>query len=178
MPDVTARLATLCLAALLTWAAAAKLLRWDAWRGALAEYRLPRGLEAPAAGGTPIAELGAAALLVSPTPRAGAALAVALLAAFSLVIMRGRSIHGDRLPCGCFGRSHARDYRMMLVRNALLGVLAAVVLLAGREGSALAGLSLPNTGELLPALLVALGLAAVAWTAYHVTSAARRGTRS
>jgi hypothetical protein len=178
MPEATARLVTLCLAALLAWAGAAKLLRWDAWRAALGNYRLPRGLEASAAAGTPIVEFGIAALLVSPVPRAGAALSVALLAAFSLVVLRGRGLHGEKVPCGCFGRSRERDYRTMLLRNALLGILAAVVLLSEREGSALGGLSMPSAGELVPALLVALGVTVAAWTGYQVMSTARRGTRS
>jgi hypothetical protein len=115
---------------------------------------------------------------MSPAPRAGAALAVALLAAFSLVVLRGRSRQGEKLPCGCFGRSRERDYRTMLLRNALLGLLAAVVLLSEREGSALAGVSLPDGAELFPALLVAIGVLVAAWTGYQLMTTARRGTRS
>jgi hypothetical protein len=178
MPDATARIVTLLLAALLVWAAAAKLLRWNAWRAALAGYGLPPRLEGAAAAGTPLVELGVAAVLMSPAARAGAALTVALLAAFSLVVLRGRSLQGEKLPCGCFGRSGERDYRTMLLRNAVLGLLAAVVLLSGREESALAGLSLPDGRELFPALLVTLGVAVAAWTGYQVMTTARRGTRS
>src|SRR5919106_1142731 len=174
MPEVTARLATLGLAALLAWAAMVKVVRWDAWRAALADYRLPHRLELVGAAGTPVVEFGVVALLLSPAPRAGAALAVALLAAFSLVVLRGRSVHGEKLPCGCFGRSRERDYRTMLVRNALLGILAAIVLIADRDESALAGLSLPNGRELVPALLIALGVIVAGWTAYQVMNTARR----
>ena len=178
MPDATARIVTLFLAALLAWAAAAKALRWDAWRTALAGYRLPHRLESVAAAGTPAIELGIAALLMSPAPRAGAALTVALLASFSLVVLRGRSLQGEKLPCGCFGGARERDYRTMLLRNALLGLLAAIVLLSDRKGSALTGMSVPEGGELIPAFLVALGVAAAAWTAYQVMTSARRGSRS
>ena len=178
MPETTVRIVTLCLAALLAWAAAAKVLRWHAWRAALEGYRLPGRLPMMAAAGTPVAEIGIAAILISPAPRAGAALTVALLAAFSLVVLRGRSLHGEKLPCGCFGGSRERDYRTMLLRNALLGVLAAIVLISGRDVKALAGLSLPNGPELVPALLVALGILVAAWTGYQVMSTARRGTRS
>jgi hypothetical protein len=178
MPDATARIVTLCLAALLAWAAAAKVLRWDAWRAALAAYRLPSRLELVAVAGTPFLEVGVAVMLISPAPRVGAALTVALLAAFSLVVLRGRSVQGEKLPCGCFGRSSERDYRSMLLRNALFGVLAAAVLLSGREGSALTGLSLPGGDELFPALLAAFGVVVAAWTGYQVMTTARRGTRS
>ena len=178
MPDATARIVTLCLAGLLAWAAAGKLLRWNEWRAALAAYRLPPRLEVAARAGTPILELGVSGLLMSPAFRAGAALTVALLAAFSLVVLRGRSLQGERLPCGCFGRSRDHDYRTMLLRNALLGILAAAVLVSDREGSVLAGLSIPRGDELFPALLVALGVTAAAWTGYHVMATARRGTRS
>ena len=177
MPDATARIVTLSLAVLLAWAAMAKVLRWSEWRAALAAYRLPPRLEVAAVAGTPVHELAVAGLLISPAPRAGAALTVALLAAFSLVVLRGRSIQGEKLPCGCFGRSSEHDYRTMLLRNALLGVLAAAVLVSDGEGSALAGLSLPGGDELFPALLVALGVTAAAWTGYQVMSTARRGTR-
>lgn len=178
MPEATARVVTLCLAALLAWAATAKVVRWSAWRAALRDYQVPGALEAPAAIGIPLAELTVVGLLLSPSPRAGAALTVALLAGFSLAILRGRTLHGEKLPCGCFGRSRHRDYRTMLLRNALLGVLAGLVLLSGREGSVLTGLSLPTAGELVPAILVALGVALAGWTAYQVMGAARRGTRS
>jgi hypothetical protein len=177
MSDTVVRIVTAALAGLWLWAALAKALRWAAWRKALAGYGLSAGLERFAAGATPIAELGVAAALLSPTPRAGAALSVALLAAFSLLVVRGRLLQGEKLPCGCFGGARERDYRSMLARNGLLGFMSAVVLVARHDGAPFDGISLPGASEVLPALLIALGVIVAAWMAYQFASA-RRGWRS
>lgn len=80
----------------------------------------------------PAAEAGLAVLLVW-TPRAGSAVALLALAAFSIVLERARS-GGVRAGCACFGGSR-RDAPLSgaLLRNALLG-LAALCGLAGERG--------------------------------------------
>lgn len=156
-------LAPFLLAAAFFWAAIAKASRPAAWRAALLGYRLPGPLVMPALVLVPVAEITAGVLLSAGgvAGKAGAALAVALLAAFSLAVVRARRLTGDRLPCGCFGGSGTRDFRLMLVRNAALGAVAAAILLvpavARYELEALEG------SQLLPALLVALGVVLIAW---------------
>ncbi len=157
--------ASLLLAAAFGWAAAAKVLRPGAWNAALAGYRLPRSVSRAALVGVPAGEVGVAVLLVvgGRSGRAGAVAAVAMLSAFSLAVLRARRERGDRLPCGCFGGSGARDFRALLVRNAALGLLAAVVLVVPEVDW---DVSRP---DLVPAALAALGLTLIAW----LTSALR-----
>lgn len=163
------------LALAFAWAAIAKVTRFAAWRAALAGYRLPKPAEASARFLVPVVEVVAAVLLVGggDVTKAGAALSVALLAAFSLAVLRARRLGDDRLPCGCFGGAGKRDYRLMLVRNSFLGVVAAAVLLvpdvAGYE------LRPPEASQAVPAVLVALGIALIGWV---VVSVARNGARN
>ncbi|HEV2756044.1 MAG TPA: MauE/DoxX family redox-associated membrane protein [Actinomycetota bacterium] len=165
--------AALFLAAAFAWAAAAKAVRFPAWREALAGYRLPAPAELAARPLVPLAEGVTAALLVAggDASPAGAAAAVALLAGFSLAVLRARRLQGDRLPCGCFGGSGHRDYRLMLVRNATLGAVAAVALLFPETGSFDA--AAPDASQVVPAALAAAGLGLVVWLAL----AARKGFR-
>lgn len=166
--------AALVLALAFGWAALAKVTRLDAWRVALAGYRLPHGVERTARVAVPVAEVAVAALLLTggDVTKTGAALSVALLSAFSMAVLRARRLQGDRLPCGCFGGSGARDYRLMLVRNAALGAVAAAVLLV--PGVASYEVEAPAPSQLLPAALVALGLVLIVWLAVAAGRGARR----
>jgi hypothetical protein len=157
MPSLSA----LVLGIALGWAALAKVARPRVWAAALNGYRLPHGVRTVALVVVPAAEGLAAVLLVlgGDATRAGAALGVALLAGFSLAVLRARRLHGRRLPCGCFGRSGDRDYRLMLVRNSALGVVAAAVLVLPERRL---GLDAPAFGEAVPVILAASGLALVA----------------
>lgn len=157
------------LAVAFFWAAVAKASRPSAWRTALLGYRLPRGAVTPVLVGVPVAEVLAGFLLAAggAATKAGAALSVALLAAFSGAVLRARRLQGDRLPCGCFGGAGTRDYRLMLVRNAFLGAVAAAVLLVPRI--ARFELDAPSSGQVVPALLVAAGAGLIAWLAVSVT---------
>lgn len=175
MPELTARVAAVLLASVFAWAAAAKVARYERWRAALDHYRLPRGLSVVASAGVPAIEAGVGALVVLGSARAGAALAIALLAGFSLAVIRARSIEGDRLPCGCFGGAGERDYRTLLIRNALLAVTAAIVLVGGTDTSPLAGFRAPTMAEIVPAVLVAGGLIIGAWVTFEV--ARKRGSQ-
>jgi hypothetical protein len=117
------------LAAVLAWAAAAKLARRDEATRGMRALRLPA---APLlARAVPAVELVLAAALLA-APRAGAAAAVVVLAAFSAVLLR--AIRGGvTSPCACFGTAAAEPVSSLeLMRNALLGVLAASALLAPR----------------------------------------------
>lgn len=155
-------LAAAILAGAFAWAAAAKVLRWGVWRDALPAYRLGP-LEALAAVAVPLAEITVVALVVGGRPAAAGVVALALLAAFSLALVRART--GGEAPCACFGRRKVRSLRVLLARNAALAVAAALSL--GAEGRRL---SLPAMDPLPAALAllgaaaaVGLGLAAVRW---------------
>jgi hypothetical protein len=165
--------AALFLAAAFAWAAVAKLARFPAWREALAGYRLPEPAERAVRPLVPLTEAVVAVLLVSggDASRAGAALAVALLGGFSLSVLRAQRLQGDRLPCGCFGGRGGRDYRLMLVRNATLGAVAATALLFPRAGAfdAVA----PDASQVVPAALAAAGLGLGVW----LVLASRKGFR-
>jgi hypothetical protein len=134
MPEAIVRAAGGVLAATLGVAGVVKLARWASWRAALRAYGLPGGIETAAPAGIPAAELGAAGLILFGPPRAGAAVAVGLLAVFSLAVAYAQARHGPRLPCGCFGGTETRDFRTLLARNAGLAALAAIVLLGDAAG--------------------------------------------
>lgn len=170
--ETLARIAAGLLGATFAWAALAKLASFAAWRHALAAYRLPSNPVVASA--VAAVELGVVALLLFTDARLGAALSVALLAGFSLAILRARAVQGDRLPCGCFGRAKVRDYRRMLLRNSLLGVLAALVLLASPEDESLLPFRPPSSTELIPVALALVGVALLLWVVLR-TSAALKG---
>jgi len=156
-------------------AGVSKIARARAWRRALASYRLPVPIERSTVIGVPLLELGLVSLpLLGLASTAGAA-SLVLLGAFSAAIVVGRVRVGRRLDCGCFGASARRDYRVLLARN---GVLALVAIVAWREGSdALVSGSLgaPGGADLVPAALVALGLALAAWVGVTAVATLRRG---
>lgn len=166
--------AALLLAAAFAWAVLAKAARPGAWRDALPGYRLPVRTTRLTLFAVPLAEAGAAVLLLSgdDVSKAGAALSVALLAGFSIAVLRARRLQGDRLPCGCFGGAGRRDYRIMLVRNAFLGGLAAAVLVVPDAWTFEIGS--PGVSQLLPAALAALGVALVVWLVVAATRGAGR----
>jgi hypothetical protein len=114
-----------------------------------------------------------ALVLVGELPPAGA-LCIAAVSAFSLAILRRRSVEGDRLPCACFGRSTTRDYRVMLTRNLLLAVTGAVVVLGGPGVSVFDGLRAPGPGELLPVVLVVAGVILITWMVVQASTSLRR----
>ncbi|MGH2821060.1 MAG: MauE/DoxX family redox-associated membrane protein [Actinomycetota bacterium] len=173
MAETLVRIASLLLGVAFGWAALAKVVSFREWRGALGRYGLTRLLEPAAAFGVPVVEAATAALLLLGSMELGAALALALISSFSLAVLRARALRGDRLPCGCFGRASVRDYRVMLARNALLGALAAVVIVGGPPDGLSPGM--PSPGELVPAALALAGIAAGLWTARQAMASMRRG---
>ena len=164
-------LLTSLLAAAFGWAALAKLLRAPAWRRALEGYGLSSGITAIATWAVPSVELAVAGLLLFGPPRAGAAATVALLGAFSAAIVRASALQGSRLPCGCFGGDGRRDFRVMLLRNALLGIPAVVILLFSNAAVLRAHL---GAGDVVPLLLTALTLGLVGWVLLQVFPERRR----
>jgi hypothetical protein len=163
-------LASYALALTFAWASATKLLRFSRWRRSLEGYGL-RGTAADVvAAAVPPIELALAVLLVVGFRPVGAALSLALLATFSAAILRAARTRGSRLPCGCFGGDEARDYRLMLLRNAALGLLAAVILLGDRYGALR---PLDGTIDPVPLALSVVGAAAICWTIWQVVSSLR-----
>lgn len=160
---------------LFVWAAVAKTLRFRRWSSILGGYGLPLGLARVAAVMVPVLEAASAALILGGRTRAGAALAFALLSAFSFAIVRASSRRGKRLPCGCFGGRGERDYRLLLARNLALLSMPIALLLAGKDFSVFAGWRAPSAGELLPAALVATGAPVALWMFRELSTSFRRG---
>ena len=143
----------------------AKLADREGVRSALAEFGVSRTLLPAGAFVLPVSELAVAAALVpATTARVGAGAALGLLVVFCLAIARVLA-QGRRPDCGCFGRALSTQVSAgTLVRNAILGALAAAVAAAGPGeslGRALAGV------EVDPAhvawLVVALALVLQGW---------------
>lgn len=155
------------------WAALTKIVRPRRWREDLRRYRLRRLERAAALVVVPWAELSVVVLLVAGRGRLASALALALLVAFSLAVVRARVLSGDRmLQCGCFGGGAPRDYRVVLVRNlAFAGLAAAVLVLPAEENWWGAG---PGGMGGTLSLLGTLALAAVPWVAWLVVDYRRR----
>jgi hypothetical protein len=170
MLDVAVTISSVLLGFTFAWASAAKAVRPRRWRDALERYRLGRAVHPVALLGVPVAEAAVVALIFAGRTRAAAALVLALISAFSLGVLRARSLGGDSLPCGCFGRASTRDYREMLVRNASLGALAAILLLSDGDARS----SAPAPGDALPALLTAVGVLLLAWVTRQVGLVFRR----
>lgn len=175
--DPYARVAAIALAVTFGWAAVAKLARFGSWRSALAAYRLSRGVYAAGLVAVPVAEGAVALSILSGLTRPGAALAIALLSTFTAAIARARAITGDRVPCGCFGALKDRDYRLVLARNALLGVAAGVVVIRAGDGTPLDGLAVPRPSEIVPAVLVVAGIGLILWLLSQVGTWSRGESR-
>ena len=155
-------------------AAAAKIVGRRRWARALASYRLGP-LEGAALVGVPVAELGLATLpFVGLASTAGLA-SLVLLSVFSAAIVVGRVRVGRRLDCGCFGDSRPRDYRLLLARNGALALVAIVAWREGRDAWIGGSLAAPSGSDLLPATLVAIGVALAMWVSVRAVVTVRRG---
>lgn len=174
MPEIAVRAAIYVLAATFLWSAAAKVLNYSGWRSTLRRYRLGR-FEPIVAVGAPVAEAAAAAGVLAGPLKAGAAAILALLAAFSAAIVRLHRLEGNRLPCGCFGRTKERDFRVMLARNVLLASLASAILLSDREVDPFEGIGAPDGAETVAALLTIAGVVAGIWIGLAVARALKKG---
>jgi hypothetical protein len=141
------------LAAALAVAAVAKVRDRRHARAAMASFGVPERLVGMASIAVPATELGAAALLASPAPRPGAALALVLLTGFTVGV--AANLAGGRRPdCHCFGNLTTGPIgRRTLVRNLVLLAGATVVLAAG-------GQDVPAVAVAVP-VLVAVAVAVV-----------------
>jgi hypothetical protein len=137
LPILAAALARMLLVAVFGAAGAGKLLDPGGTRRAVRGFGVADGrLAAAIASLLGIAELAVAAgLLVNATAWWAAAAAMGLLALFSAAIVRVVR-RGEAPDCGCFGRLHSAPVgHATLIRNALLGGVAAVVLARGPGGT-------------------------------------------
>lgn len=128
------------------------------FRSALRGFRVvPRHLERPTAFVVLATEAAVVLLLlVRASAPVGLALAAVLLTGFAAGMARVVA-RGDRVPCGCFGRSAAPIGRAHIARNALLATASAAGAVAG-----LAPPAAPLHGPVLLVLpLFALALVAV-----------------
>jgi hypothetical protein len=166
------RALSIVLVAVFGWAAIAKGARWSAWRTALRGYQLPSPLGSLAAIATPLAEATVAVLLLTGHTLVGAAAALALLSAFSGIVLRARAARGDRLPCGCFGKVTSRDYRTLLLRNGALSIVAAVLLVGGEDVTVTKGVTF-SRAAVVPAVLVVAGILLVVWMVAYAAPALR-----
>lgn len=176
MPVPLIKSLAIILTAVFGWAAIAKVIRWPVWRGALSAYGLPAPTEPLAAVATPLAEGAVAALLIAGQTLTGAAAGLALLSMFSFVVLRARARQGDRLPCGCFGKVTSRDYRTLLIRNGVLSLIVAALLLGGENASFMRGVTFTR-GSVVPVLLIVAGIVVVAWMFAYAAPALRQKER-
>ncbi len=105
------------------------------FRSAVRGFRVvPRRLVRPLVGIVLGAEAAVVVLVVDRTTApAGLAVAALLLVAFAVGMARVIA-RGDRVPCGCFGRSAAPVSRAHIGRNALLAAVSAAGLVTGLTG--------------------------------------------
>jgi hypothetical protein len=141
--------ARILVAAVLAWAAAAKLSLRDggAW---LAPYGVPVGLRAALGALVPVVEATVAVLLLTGLEEA-APLALALGVVFTATLARVRLSGVRRISCGCFGAKE-RSTNLVIARAAAFTALAAVATFG-------AAVPAPSRDALV---LVALGVLAAA----------------
>jgi hypothetical protein len=158
-----APLAAAALGAAFSWSVGAKIARPASWRRVLGAHGLPRWVQRASSIGVPVAEVATVGLVVMGMHRTAGFVALVILAAFSAAILRARRRFGDLVTCGCFGTSAARDYRILLLRNALLAGGAAIAAFSGVDAPRVSVPGLPSAGDALPAALAVTGIAVAAW---------------
>jgi hypothetical protein len=168
------RVAAAALALAFGSAAAAKIAGRRRWSRALASYRLGP-LEGAALVGIPVVELALAALPFAGLVSTAGLASLIALSVFSAAIVIGRVRIGRRLDCGCFGGSRPRDYRLLLARNGALAVVALVAWREGRDAWIGGTLAAPSGSDLLPASIVAIGVALAMWVSVRTVVTVRRG---
>jgi Methylamine utilisation protein MauE len=175
-PGAAGALAAAALTVTFGASTVAKVAGRRVWRRVLRSYGLPRPLERVSLSGVPAAEGLVALLPLLGMGSSAGLLALALLWVFSIAIVAARA-RGDRgIDCGCFGSSRRRDYRVLLLRNGVLAIVAAVAWRAGADAWALRSLGMPRGSDLLPAAITVVGLGLAAWVAAQAVRAlGRRG---
>jgi hypothetical protein len=147
------------LAGTFGWAAVSKLLRRESWLESVRAHALPARVDRLAESLVPPAEASVALLLLFGQVAAGAGLALGLLAAFSVALLRARRMGAGSLPCGCFGGRARRSTAWLLGRNLGLALLALVALALGAP----IPLEAPGPAEALPGVLTLGGIGLAAW---------------
>ena len=171
MTEILSFLAAAVIGLTFAWSGIVKVVRGRLWLEALSVYRIPKPLEPLGFVAVPVAELAVAGSVLIGATKVAGALSVALLSAFCAALMRARQEEGDRLPCGCFGGRKVRDYRLLLLRNALLLTPACILLLS----PSISIRTLPDAANLVPVVLVVSGVMVIGWTGFEVTRALKRG---
>jgi hypothetical protein len=113
--------------------------------------------------GVPLAEVSIVGLVVVGMQRTAGIVALSILAVFSAAILQARRRFGNVVACGCFGTSVARDYRILLLRNALLAGGASIAVLGGVDAPRISVPGLPTAGDALPAAFAVAGIVVAAW---------------
>jgi hypothetical protein len=170
MVDILVRVSALLLLVTFAWAGLFKVIRFTDWLSSLDPYQFPTRVRQAVAVGVPIAELTTVTLLAFGNFKIAGAVIIAMLAAFSFAVARARALQGDRLPCGCFKPGDVQDVRHIFLRNAILVILAAFLTLAAPPAEAL----ITDVADLVPLLLVVVGLGVAGWTAVQVAGALKR----
>lgn len=152
------------LAVVFGTAGVAKLLDLKGSRRAVAEFGVPQRAADTVGLLLPLAELAVAiGLLFRPTARWAALVGLLLLVAFMIGIGRALA-RGQQPDCHCFGQLHSSPAgRGTLIRNGILAVCAAVVVVYG-SGTALDTWVSGHSAAVLVA--IALGIVAVAAVGY------------
>lgn len=173
-----AAVAAAIVAGAFAWAAVSKIVDRRRWRRTLAGYAVPAAVIGAVETGLPLAELGVPITLLFGYPRPAGWLALILLAVFCLAIVRIRVRGaGDEIACGCFGGTAARDFRLLLARNALLATAAAVSI-GAPASPLLRWQGPPGEGGWLPVMLAAAGGAVGGFTAWRAATWLNRGRRA
>jgi thiol-disulfide isomerase/thioredoxin/uncharacterized membrane protein YphA (DoxX/SURF4 family) len=150
----------LCLAAVFSVAAAAKLRDTRKFGDSLVAFGAPSALAVPLAWVVPFVELAVALALLTPWTAWWASLAACGLLIVFAAVLTITLARGAAPECNCFGQLHAAPISWRMVgRNVGLAAGAGLVAAAGPEavtGNPLAGLSAAEVATL------ALGLVAVA----------------
>jgi methylamine utilization protein MauE len=167
-------LASIAVATVFSWASLDKILRPSAWWSSLEQYALGP-THRPVAIAVPALEFGVPMFVVAGQRTMAAILALVLLAGFSIALLRARRLRGNRVTCGCFGRTRARDYRILLARNVGIALIALATLAAPsrRAGS----IHVPQGVELVPMVLALGGLILVAGVGREVLRMLRSDRR-
>jgi Methylamine utilisation protein MauE len=158
-----APVAAAVLGAAFGWSAGAKIARPASWRRVVGAYALPRWMQRMSVILVPAGEAAIVGLVVMGMHRTAGIAALVILAAFSAAILRARRRFGNVVACGCFGTSVGRDYRILLLRNALLAGGASFAAIGGVDTPRVSVPGLPSAGDALPAALAVTGIAVAAW---------------
>jgi Methylamine utilisation protein MauE len=143
------------LAAVLLWAAAAKLRDMPRFAAAVAAHGVPEAARRPVAWAVVAVEAALGVLVLIPaTARAAGLAAWALGLLFAASLARVRLRGARTVACGCFGAARERPVGLLAARA--LGLAA----LGGLVATGVAGdVPAPSAGVLVAVALVVLGLA-------------------